>query len=173
MRTVLLITAGLLVACGPSYTQSVKTPEEMLDEQDKIALEQEKQSKDHANYADTGGDTTTDSEKAAMFDKKHTKMEVDRAVRSAITCPGVSGEGPYGDAKVTLTFLNDGHVAADKTTISEPFGGTANGDCVLRAMNAIITKNFDGQPVTIDVPIKLEQPEAPAAATKTKTKTKK
>jgi hypothetical protein len=173
MRTVLLIvTAGLFVACGPSYTQSVKTPDEMLEEQDKLAIEQEKKSKEHANYADTGGDTTTDSEKAAMFDKKQTKMEVDRAVRSAVTCPGVSGEGPYGEAKVTITFLNDGHVAADKTTISEPFAGTANGDCVLRAMNAIITKNFEGQPVAVDVSVKLEQAEAPAAPAGGKTKKK-
>jgi hypothetical protein len=134
----------------------------MLAEQEALGAEQEKKSKEHASYADTGGDTTTDSEKAAMFDKRHTEMEVNRAVRSAVTCPGVSGEGPYGEAKVTITFLNDGHVAADKTTISEPFAGTPNGDCVLRALNAIITKNFTGQPVTQEVTVKLEQPAAPA-----------
>jgi len=173
MRTVLLISTCLLVgACNPTYTQTAKSPDQMLDEQDALAIEQEKKSKEHASYADTGGDTTTASEKAAMFDKKHTEMEVNRAVRSAITCPGVSGEGPYGEAMVTMTFLNDGHVAADKTTISAPFAGTGNGDCVLRAMNAIITKNFEGPPVTQEVPIKLEQAVAPTPAKDAKSKKK-
>jgi hypothetical protein len=141
----------------------------MLAEQEALAAEQEKKSKDHANYADTGGDTTTASEQAAKFDERHTEMEISRAVRSAVTCPGVTGEGPYGEAKVSITFINDGHVASDKTTINEPFAGTPTGDCVLRALNAIITKNFEGQPVTKDVPVKLEKPEAaPASTGKTK-----
>ncbi|MGC4066984.1 MAG: hypothetical protein QM784_20585 [Polyangiaceae bacterium] len=170
MRTAILIAAGLLAACSPSYTQTAKTPDEMLEEQDAIAKEQEKKRQEHASYGDTAGDTTTDSEQAAKFDEHHTEMEISRAVRSAVTCPGVSGQGPYGDAKVTITFLTDGHVDAEKSTISEPFAGTANGDCVLRAMNAIITKNFVGQPVSKDVTVKLEQPAAAPAETKTKKK---
>ena len=156
MRTAILILAScLLSACGPSYTQTVKSPEEMLAEQEALADEQARKSKEQSNY-DSGSDTTA-SEQAEKFDEKYTDMEISRAVRSAVTCPGVSGQGPYGEAKVSITFNNDGHVIADKTTISEPFAGTANGDCVLRAMNAIITKNFVGQPETKELTIKLEQ----------------
>jgi len=170
MRTAFLMTACFFVACTPSYTQTAQSPDDMLAEQEKLAVEQEKKSKEHATYADTSGDNTTASEQAAKYDTKSTDMEISRAVRSAVTCPGVSGEGPYGEAKVSITFINDGHVAADKSTVSEPFAGTANGDCVLRAMNAIITKNFVGQPVTKEVSVKLEAPAAAAATTKGKGK---
>jgi hypothetical protein len=170
MRTAILVAAGLLVACGPSYTQTAKSPEEMLEEQDAIAQEQEQKRKEHASYGETSGDNTTDSERAAKFDENHTEMEISRAVRSAVTCPGVSGQGPYGEAKVTMVFQTDGHVDAEKTTISDPFAGTPNGDCVLRAMTAIITKNFVGQPVTKEVTVKLEQPAAPPAEAKPKKK---
>jgi hypothetical protein len=168
MRTALLITTFLLSACGPSYTQTAQSPDDMLAEQEALGAEQEKKSKEHANYSDTSGDTTTASEQAAKFDERHTEMELSRAVRSANTCPGVSGEGPYGEAKVSLTFLNDGHVAADKTTINEPFAGTPNGECVLRALNAIITKNYVGQLVTKEVTVKLEKPAAAPAEKKSK-----
>ncbi|HMA93226.1 MAG TPA: hypothetical protein VKP30_11105 [Polyangiaceae bacterium] len=157
MRTAtLILSTCLLSACGPSYTQTVKSPEEMLADQEALADEQARKSKEQSNYADSGSDTT-DSEQAEKFDEKYTEMEISRAMRSAVTCPGVSGQGPYGEAKVSITFNNDGHVIADKTTVSDPFGGTANGDCVLRAFNAIITKNFVGQPVTKDLSVKLEQ----------------
>lgn len=157
MRTAILIAATLLTACGPSYTQTVKSPEEQLADQEALAVEQEKKAKEHESYA--GADEETGSEKAQKFDEKYTEMEISRAVRSAVTCPGVSGQGPYGEAKVSVTFNNDGHVIADKTTIAEPFAGTPNGDCVLRAINAIITKNFVGQPVSKEIAVKLEPQE--------------
>lgn len=156
MRTAILISTCLLTACTPSYTQTVKSPDELLAEQEALANEQARKSKEHSE-TDTTAPEATESEKAEKFDEKYTEMEISRAMRSAVTCPGVSGQGPYGDAKVTITFNNEGHVIADKTTISDPFGGTANGDCVLRAMNAIITKNFVGQPVTKELSVKLEQ----------------
>ncbi len=80
-------------------------------------------------------------------------------MRSAETCPGVSEEGPYGEGTVSITFGNDGHVIDSKTTISAPFAGTRNGDCALRAMNAIITKNFVGPEVTKEIPFKMEEPK--------------
>lgn len=157
MRTALLISMCLLSACGPSYTQTVKSPDEQLAEQEALAVEQEKKSKEHSSYSSSATPEATQSEQAEKFDEVYTEREISRAVRSAVTCPGVSGQGPYGEAKVSLTFKNDGHVVADKTTINEPFGGTPNGDCVLRALNAIITKNFVGQTVTKEITVKLEQ----------------
>jgi hypothetical protein len=157
MRTAILISTCLLTACGPSYTQTVKSPDEMLADQEALAVEQEQKSKEHATYSDTAAPEATESEKAEKFDSKYTDMEISRAVRSAVTCPGVSGQGPYGEAKVSVTFNNDGHVIADKTTINAPFAETPNGECVLRAVNAIITKNFVGQQVTKEISVKLEQ----------------
>lgn len=168
MRTAILISTFLLSACGPSYTQTAKSPDDMLAEQEALAIEQEKKSKEHATYSDTAAPEATQSEQAEKFDDVYTEREISRAVRSAVTCPGVSGDGPYGDAKVTAIFNTDGHVVADKTTISEPFAGTPNGDCVLRAINAIITKNFVGQPVTKEINVKLEQQKKQESTTKKK-----
>jgi hypothetical protein len=156
MRTALLISTWLLTACGPSYSQTVKSPDEVLAEQEALGAEQVKKTKEQDTYSGSAANDATESEKAAKFDEKYTEMEISRALRSAVTCPGVSGDGPYGDAKVSITFKNDGHVIADKTTINEPFGGTPNGDCVLRALNAIITKNFVGQEVNKEITVKLE-----------------
>lgn len=160
MRTAILISMCLLTACGPSYTQTVKSPEEQLAEQEALAIEQEKKAKEHSDFDSTAAPEETQSEQAEKFDDVYTEREISRAVRSAVTCPGVSGEGPYGEAKVSITFKNDGHVITEKTTISEPFGGTANGDCVLRALNAIITKNFVGQEVTKEINVKLQEQSA-------------
>jgi len=168
MRTAILISTCLLTACGPSYTQTVKGPDEMLADQEALAVEQEKKSKDQGEYSGAGANEASDSEKAEKFDEVYTEREISRAVRSAVTCPGVSGVGPYGEAKVSITFNNEGHVVADKTTINEPFAGTPNGDCVLRALNAIITKNFVGQTVTKEIAVKLEQQKADKADAKKK-----
>jgi hypothetical protein len=156
MRTAIFFSMCLLSACTPSYTQTVKSPDDVLAEQEALGDEQVKKSKEQSDYS-SSANPETESDKAQKFDEVYTEREVSRAVRSAVTCPGVSGAGPYGDAKVTVIFNNEGHVVADKTTISEPFAGTPNGDCVLRAINAIITKNFVGQPVTKEITVKLEQ----------------
>jgi hypothetical protein len=157
MRTAILISMFLLPACTPSYAQTVKSPEDQLAEQEALGDEQVRKSKQQSDSNSPAATEATQSEQAAKFDERYTDMEISRAVRSAVTCPGVSGAGPYGEAKVSITFKEDGHVVADKTTISEPFAGTPNGDCVLRALNAIITKNFVGPTVTKEIPVKLEQ----------------
>lgn len=156
MKKLILWSTCGLVACGPSYTQTVKTPDEILAEQEALGAEQVKNSKESGATVD---DESTDAEQKQKFDERYTELEVSRAIRSAETCPGVSGEGPYGVAKVSITFTNDGHVVDSKTTISAPFAGTVNGDCVLRAMNAIITKNFVGPEVTKELDIKLAEPK--------------
>jgi hypothetical protein len=173
MRTAILIfSTCLFSACTPTYTQTVKSPDEVLAEQEALGDQQVKQSKENSDNS-TAAPEATQSEQAAKFDDKYTEMEISRAVRSAVTCPGVSGQGPYGEAKVSVTFREDGHVVADKTTINDPFGGTANGECVLRALNAIITKNFTGQPVTKEISVKLEQPPKKESAKKEKDSKKK
>jgi len=156
MRNAIVILSGLMFACGPSYTQTVKSPEEQLAEQEALGAEQVRKSEENQPVEDS---YTPESEQKEKFDAKYTDVEISRAVRSAETCPGVIEKGPYGQAKVSITFRNDGHVVDEKSTVSAPFGGTPMGDCVLRAMNAIITKNFVGPEETKEVTIELQPPE--------------
>lgn len=134
-----------LFACGPSYGgQDVKTPEEIVEEQERLAAEQEKNKTDYS-----GPTEETDLEKKAKFDKKQTELELKRATRSAETCGAVVPEpGPSGTAKVTLTFANDGHVK--EATVSAPFDGTEVGKCVVNAYKAVIVPRFEGPEERVD-----------------------
>ena len=155
MRKVLLLISSFAVACGPSYTQTVKTPDELVAEQEQIAASQEK----NKNQYDTGTEGgELDSEKRKKFDERQAEIEINRAVRSAETCPGVVNAGPYGEANVSITFNNEGHVIADKSTIDSQFNEKPIGECVLRALNAIIVPSFVGSPVTKQLKIKLAEP---------------
>lgn len=161
MRKALLLISSFAVACGPSYTQTVKTPDELVAEQEQIAASQEK----NKNQYDTGTEGgELDAEKRKKFDERQADIEINRAVRSAETCPGVVNAGPYGEANVSITFNNEGHVIADKSTIDSQFNEKPIGECVLRALNAIIVPSFVGSPVTKQLKIKLV--EAPAKAKK-------
>jgi hypothetical protein len=136
--------AVVWVGCGPSYGgQDVKTPEEIVEEQERLGAEQEKQAKP------TGEGGETDLEKRGKFDKKQAELELKRAQRSAETCAGVvTEEGPSGEAQITLTFKNDGHVK--DASIGAPFAETALGNCALRAMQAVIVPAFEGPDETIE-----------------------
>ncbi|MCA9596034.1 MAG: hypothetical protein KC776_22120 [Myxococcales bacterium] len=152
MRKVTLGFAFLFVAaCGPSYGgQGVKTPEEIVAEQEQMGAEQEAQEKDYQGSAEE-----TDLEKKAKFDKKQTELELKRAERSGETCPGVvTEEGPTGTAHVTLLFANDGHVK--DASIAAPFEGTQVGNCVLNAMKAVIVPRFTGPEETVEWEVHVE-----------------
>ena len=151
MRTVLLLISSFAVACGPSYTQTVKTPDELVAEQEALGASQEK----NKNQYDTGNGGELDSEKRKKFDERQADIEINRAVRSAETCPGVVEAGPYGEASVAITFNNEGHVIADHSKIDSQFDDKPIGECVLRALNAVIVPSFVGSPVTKQLKIKL------------------
>jgi len=156
MRKVLLLLSSIAIACGPSYTQTVKGPDELVAEQEELGAEQEK----NKNTYDTGSDSgELDSEKRKKFDERQAEIEVNRAVRSAETCPGVVEDGPYGEASVSITFKNDGHVIADKSTIDSQYADKPIGECVLRAVNAVIVPSFVGVPVSKQLKIKLAPPQ--------------
>jgi len=150
-----------LAACGPSYGgQPVKTPDELVADQEQLAEQQEKESQAHQGTS--GSDEETDLEKKAKFDKKQTELELKRAQRSAESCVGVVTEqGPTGTAKFTLTFSNDGHVK--EGTISAPFDGTPVGKCALNAMKSVIVPPFDGTEESVDWEIDLTPKEDPKA----------
>jgi hypothetical protein len=154
MRKAILLVSSIVIGCGPSYTQTVKSPDEIVAEQEQIAAEQEK----HKNTYDTGTDSgELDSEKRKKFDNRQAEIELDRATRSAETCPGVVNSGPYGEANVAITFNNEGHVISDKSTIDSQFADKPIGECVLRALNAVIVPSYVGTPVSKQLKIKLAE----------------
>lgn len=165
MKRVWIASAIVYVAaCGPSYGgQGVKTPEELLAEQERLAEEDERRRQERGSSIDVGD---TDMEKTEKFDKKHAKMELKRATRSAETCPEVvaSREGedkPRGATRVTITFQEDGTVK--DATIPSPFDDTPVGNCVLRAYRAVKVPPYTGGDQIVDWELTLENPEASAA----------
>lgn len=159
------LTVALLLAsvgCSPSYEgQKVKTPDELLDEQDRAQQEAEASGTHNTGVTDTEAAAhESDAEKKAKFDDKQAELEMKRAARSAETCAGVVTEaGPSGTAKVHLTFGNDGHVSA--SDVDAPFKDTATGKCVLRAMSAVIVPPFAGDAVTRDWDVEVAAGAAP------------
>lgn len=123
----------------------------------------EEQQKEEEQYSDRYKEATTDSEEAAKFDDRGAEIELTRAARSAETCPGSlppeqQKDVKKGEAVVTLTFLNDGHVKDAK--ISSDYVDTPVGNCVLRAMGAVIVNAYQGAEKTMEWKVDLtkEQP---------------
>jgi hypothetical protein len=165
------LLALVVWGCGPSYGgQDVKTPDQLVDEQEQIAAEQEKEKKAKGGDDLTDSGDETDSEKKREFDKKQVNMELQRATRSAESCPGVvagvetKDKRPRGDTRVTITFEEDGTVHS--VSIPEPFDGTPVGDCVLRAYKAVIVPPYTGGEQIVDWDLSLK--DAPADATASK-----
>jgi hypothetical protein len=149
---------GFLFACGgpSSEGQGVKTPDELIAEQERLADEQAKQS---SSETPTGEAGETDLEKKNKFDKRQADLELKRAQRSAETCPSaVTEESHGGTATVHMVFGNDGHVK--DATISAPFDDDAVGKCALNAMKAVVVPPFDGPEEAIDWELNLDKKES-------------
>jgi hypothetical protein len=156
MKRVVLgaLVLGVVAACGPSMeADHVKTPDELIAEQEAAGAEQMKNQRDNEAYDDTT--STTDEDKRRGWDAKQADLEMNRAANSAESCPeSVTEKSPKGKATVAVTFGNDGHVKS--ATISEPYGeGTAVGKCVLRALKAIIVPAYQGGEETLNWEIDL------------------
>lgn len=143
-----LLGALVLAGCGPSYGGNpVKTPAELVQQQEKIADNTPQTNDDDSSPSDVTGDTGNDQKK--KFDKDQAKAVLGQAARSAHTCVGVvSKDSPQGTGTVTLTFGHDGHVK--KATIDAPFAGTDMGKCAINAMKAVIVPPYNGHEVTMD-----------------------
>jgi hypothetical protein len=162
-----------LVACGASNNEGeVKTPDQILAEQEALGDEQLKKQRDSTNYADSA--ESTEEEKRREWDDKQADLELRRAARSAETCPESVVEGdkaidpktgkpPKGskppakpkDTKTTATllFANDGHVKT--LTVAAPYDENAVGKCVQRALNAVIVPAYNGPEHTVEYEIDL------------------
>ena len=151
-----VLSALLLSACGgpSSEGQGVKTPDELLAEQERLADEQDRERQKHAS----GSTEETDLEKKAKFDKRQADLELKRAARSAETCPGsVPEESPAGTAKVTVVFGPDGN--AKSATITAPYDENAVGKCAINAFNSVIVPPFEGADETIEWEITFPEQE--------------
>ena len=168
-KTWALLLGTLAVGCGPSYGgQDVKTPEEIVEEQEELGAEQEKKAQQH-QYTGPVGETELEQKK--KWDQKQAELELKRAARSAETCPAsVTEPAPKGTGKVSLTFQNDGHVKS--SSIEPPYADTAVGKCVLRAMAAVIVPSYVGSEETlaweVDLTAEGPPPEKPAGKDKPK-----
>lgn len=159
MRFVVLTGIGLcLSACFSADAQGVKTPDEIIAEQEAMGAQQLKEEETATPVMD---DEETDLEKVKKFDKKQAKLELQRAARSAATCPDSLPEeeakvAARGTAEVEIWFENNG--AVKKATLSPPHADTPVGACILRAMEAIIVPAFTGEIVQVKWKIDLEKP---------------
>jgi len=152
-RLVFAVLGVVAVACGPGLdADRVKTPDEIANEQEALGAEQSKKGRHAEDYSEPSG--ATEDEKKAQWDDSYAALELRRASRSAETCPeSVTEKSPKGKAHVTLVFVNDGHVK--DSTVEAPYADTAVGKCILRAMGAVIVKNFEGTPHTVQYEIDL------------------
>lgn len=148
------LVLGLMTACGPSMeADHVKTPDELIAEQEAAGAEQMRNQKSSSDYDETK--EGTDEDKRRGWDAKQGDIEMSRAVNSAESCPeSITEKVAKGRATVAVTFGNDGHVKS--ATVNEPYGeGTAIGKCLLRALNAIIVPAYQGDQVTLNWEIDL------------------
>ncbi len=133
-----ILTTLLVYACGPSLeTDRVMTPEERLQEQERLAYEQEQENRKNG---DDPGIELEDEEEIKAFDVKQAEMELRRATLSAVTCPDVVEKAPKGAGEVTINFRSDG--AVSEASINSPFSGSEIEACVLNAYRAVIVPPF-------------------------------
>lgn len=131
----------------------VKTPDELIADQEAAGAEQEKNTRQASDYDTTN--EKTDEDKRRGWDQKQGDIEMHRAANSAESCPAsITEKIQKGMATVAVTFSNDGHVKS--ATISDPYGeDTAIGKCVLRALKAIIVPAYEGSEQTLNWEIDL------------------
>jgi hypothetical protein len=156
--------------------QDVKTPDQLVEEQDQLAKQDEARKKARGDDPSAYSGEETDAEKKRAFDRNQTEMELKRATRSAESCPGVVAEQekkdhPRGETRVSVTFQEDGTVR--QISIPSPFDGTPVGDCVMRAYKSVIIPPYTGGDQIIDWDLSLkDEPKAGAATKATKGKKK-
>ena len=156
---------------GPSSEgQDVKTPDELIAEQEAQAVEDEKKRKTQNESYDDNVEQTED-EKAREWDETGADRALKQAARSAETCPdSVTEKAPKGTGTVTLVFKNDGNVKTSE--IAAPYADTPVGECVLRAMGAVIVPSYTGSEKQVTWEVDLNGKQADAAAKKPDAKKK-
>ena len=163
MRTACVASViGLTVACGGYAGDRAKTPDEIVAEEERMAAEDDRKRQEQGPAH--VGDEELEVDKKSKFDARQSKIELKRAARSAVTCPGSIGTEEKLAAQkttVTLTFGNDGNVT--KSSIDANFKDTKVGGCVLNAMKNVIVPPFSGQEVQVDWEVDFSEAEEESA----------
>lgn len=159
-----MLGAVFFVACAGDKNGGVKTAEDRLNEQVAIAeAQKDDQDSNLSNYEEA----ETDAEEAKKFDKDAAKHELKRAALMAVDCPNTFEKSQLsnyqpGKAVVTLTFENSGSVK--DVSVSQPYSGTAVGDCIVRAMGTVTIDPFQDPEVTTTWDLELEAAKPTDAA---------
>jgi hypothetical protein len=162
------VILSTLVACGgpSSEGQDVKTPDELLADQEAQAAEDEKRRAAAGDDYDNNVDQTED-EKMRQWDETGADRALKQAARSAETCPdSVPEKAPKGMGTVNLVFKNDGNVKSSE--IAPPYSDTPVGECVLRAMGSVIVPSYEGAEKQVTWEVDLNGKKAEPAAAKKK-----
>ena len=157
------VSLAWVAGCGPSYdAHTITTPAERVREQEELAYREEQRAR--AEPAAEG--PVEEVERVGGFDDKQADLELQRATRSAETCPEVvtGDKVPHGKTSVTVTFALDGAVA--EATIPPPYEGSRLGDCVLNAYRAVIVPPYTGERKVITWDVSLEKPKAQSSSKK-------
>ncbi len=170
--TVLGVALGLVACGGSGETRHVKSQSELLEEQMALADEQAAREQEHGSAYN---EAESDTEKAEKFDKPGAEHELKRAALNAVDCPNtfekaqLTGYKP-GTATLQVTFANDGTVK--QLTIGGGYADTNVGNCIDRAMSAVIVKTFTGPEETMEWTLELQEakPTDAKAATTPKKK---
>lgn len=118
----------------------VMTPEERLQEQERLAYEQEQEAA--KNPQDVPA-YEPEPEEEKPFDQKHAQLELRRATLNAITCPEVATEPkkvPKGEADLNIVFVKDGSVK--EVLLSPPFADSPIEECIINAYNGVKVPPF-------------------------------
>ena len=142
----------LLAACG-GPDRTVRSPQERIDEQERLAYEDEKRARENKG---TEPEIQVEEEKK-VFDQEQMERELVRATRSAETCTGVVETKHYGETEVTLVFEEAGTVK--EARLQDPYADTPLGSCILRAYEAIIIPPYQGGDQTRTWKLELKKPE--------------
>jgi hypothetical protein len=154
---VVLFVSSCALSANP---QGVKTPEEIVAEQEALGEEQLAEENETGSLMEA---EETESEERAKFDKAQAKLELQRAARSAATCPDSLPEdqkkaAKRGIAEVEIWFDPSGTVR--KAELAPPHAETPEGACIMRAMKAVIVPAFVGEVVQVKWKIDLSEQQS-------------
>lgn len=119
-------------------TDRVMTPDERLQEQERLAYEQELE----ARKSGGSDNFEYEEEEEKPFDQRHASMELRRATLNAITCPEVVPDKklPKAEADLNITFSRDGSVT--EVRVSPPFADTPLEECIINAYKGVKVPPF-------------------------------
>ena len=137
MKALAGCTALFLLACGPSLApEPVMTPQQRLQEQERLAYEAEQRRKDSGERG-----VWEEEEENTGFDEEGAKQELQRATLGAQTCGELTlSPVPQSNVKIEVTWSRDGYVR--KVDVMPPFKDHDIEPCLVSAYKAVIVQPF-------------------------------